>query len=205
MGLTPRLEDFDHTTHDSRGIVGVKDGVEYSISEEEWKKAHPEHRNTECKECTFASNIEELLVFNVPKEMRDKANHRPEFIGKFTMPGWTGHSGFYLFKCEVCQEICVDYPHGYRGNGCLYLRCGQCGYEIVLTPRKYGDVYKRDNVVPPPTFWKMIKTLWALRKVKNLKWFEGSEDERRALQKPLNTEDQQKLKTSGRVPTELES
>lgn len=146
MGLIPDLKDFDHTIHDSRGIVGVKDGVEYPVSEEDWKKAHPEHRNTECKECIFVLDTSTILSFHVPKEVRDKANHEPKFIGKFTMPGWTGHSSFYLFKCIDCENVCVDYPHGYTSWGSCYLTCAKCGSGPILKKKEY---YERDSIVVP--------------------------------------------------------
>lgn len=163
MGLTPDLKDFDHTIHDSRGIVGVKDGVEYPVSEEDWKKAHPEHRNVDCKECTFVLDTASILSLYVPREVRDKANKKPKFVGKFTMPGWSGHSGFYLFGCPECDDICVDYPHGYSENGCIYVRCNRCQFKIVFYPDRHRDIYSREGVVPPPTIWQQLSSVWNSR------------------------------------------
>ncbi len=155
---------FDYTVIDSKGIRGVKDGKETPISAEEWEKAHPEHRNTGCKECTFVPDTGTLLAFNVPKEVRDKANQKPKFVGKFTMPNWTGHSGFYIFLCPNCDEVRVDYPHGYCENGHLYIRCDRCRFRVVLYSGEYRDIYRRENVVAPPTFWEELKIFWKNRK-----------------------------------------
>lgn len=111
-----------------------------------------------CSDCTFVADTGTLLT------LRDKASHKPEFVGKFTMSGWTGHSGFYLFKCPDCEDICVDYPHGYCENGCLYIRCDRCQFRIVFYPGQYKDVYKRENVIAPLTFWEELKCLWRDRK-----------------------------------------
>lgn len=123
----------------------------------------------ECSECSFVPDAGALLVFVVPKEIRDRANHKPEFVGKFTMPGWSGHSGFYVFKCPECDEVRIDYPHGYCENGRIYIRCDKCRFQIVFYPGKYRDVYEREGVVMPPTFWEELKHLWRKRNRKKLK------------------------------------
>lgn len=122
----------------------------------------------ECSECTFVPDADTLLTFCVSRELRNSVSHEPVFVGKFTMNGWVGHSGFYLFHCPDCEDVCVDYPHGYRENGYLYIRCGRCRYEVTFTPgRKYKEIYKREKVVAPPTFWETIRELWRLRKRNN--------------------------------------
>ncbi|KKR02549.1 MAG: hypothetical protein UT29_C0001G0029 [Candidatus Yanofskybacteria bacterium GW2011_GWA1_39_13] len=148
MSVTPRLEDFDHTIHDSRGIVGVKDGIEYPVSKEEWDKAHPEHRNTGCKECTFVQDKDTLLTFIVPREAKEGATKEPKDCGIFTMPGWTGHSHFYLFKCVECGKVTVDYPHGYHGPY-WYLRCDDCECTFDLSSSKFRSIYKDNNGFVP--------------------------------------------------------
>ena len=40
-------------------------------------------------------------------------------IGFRKYPGWRGSLPFYLYKCQICGEYHIDYPHGYTG----YLRC----------------------------------------------------------------------------------
>lgn len=203
MSSVSNCLDYDYIVLDSKGRRGVKDGKEYPITEEDWQRAHPEHRNTECKECTFVPDAETLLTFHVSREVRGTASDQPEFVGKFTMPGWSGHSGFYLFRCPDCDDTCIDYPHGYTSEGCLYIRCDHCRFKIVFTPRKYKDVYRREKVVSPPTFWETLKELWRLRKAMVMKI--PIEDYEK-LQRPLNMEDQKKLKVPGvRVPTDLES
>ena len=140
--------DFEYTIHDASGIRGIKEGKEYPISREEWRIMRPEHKTTGCKECEFVRNIEILLVYVISRDMREKARAEPKFVGKFTMPDWTGHSSFYLFKCKGCKAVVIDYLHGYR-DGYLYLFCGCCHREIILKPRKYRKVYERDNVYIP--------------------------------------------------------
>jgi hypothetical protein len=154
MDSAPSMKDFDYTVFDSSGIKGVKDGKEYPISKEEWDKAHPEHKNIECAECSFVQDKETLLTFIISRELKEQAGSIPKFVGKFSMPGWVGHSSFYVFRCQECKSITVDYPHGYRGD-CMFVRCGDCSYEIVLNPRKFRAIYKRDNLhVPREITWK---------------------------------------------------
>ena len=117
-----------------------------------------------CSDCTFVVDPSNLLLYFVSRKMRASAGKKPVFVGKFTMPDWVGHSGFYLFKCQDCGNVCIDYPHGYRDNGCLYIKCYRCQLEVILTPGKYREVYQRENVVAPPTFWEEVKGLWKLRK-----------------------------------------
>lgn len=117
------LNDFDHVIHDSDGIRGVRNGKESPISEEEWKRANPEHKDVGCTQCTFAKDREYMLDNLVSKEQKDKADKgRVVSVGKFTMPGWSGHLNFYLFKCPSCQEMVVNYPHG-GGN---HINCLEC-------------------------------------------------------------------------------
>ena len=118
----------------------------------------------ECPECRFVPDAGNLLAFLVPKEEREKANQKPVFVGKFTMPGWSGHSGFYIFRCPECEEVSIDYPHGYCENGCLYICCDICQFRIVFYPRQYREVYQREGVAAPPTFWEELKVLWRNRK-----------------------------------------
>ncbi len=118
----------------------------------------------ECSDCKFAPDSGAILTFFVPRELRDLAGNKPVFVGKFTMGGCTRPSGFYLFRCPDCGDTCIDYPHGYRSNGRLYIQCDRGRVEIILPPGKYKDVYKREKVVAPPTFWEELKSLWKLKK-----------------------------------------
>ena len=118
----------------------------------------------ECSECSFVPDAGTLLAFVVSREVRDRTGQKPEFVGKFTMPGWTGHSGFYVFKCPECDDVRIDYPHGYCENGCLYIYCDKCRFRIVFYPGRYRDVYKREQVVAPPTVWEILKYHWKNRK-----------------------------------------
>ena len=154
MALSAKASDYDHTIHDINGIVGVKDGVKYPINKEDWNRENPhkEHRDSECRECSFVNDVETLFAFLVSREQKQQATSKPLFVGKFTMPGWSGHSGFYLFKCLECGDVNVDYPHGYCDFGCLFLSCKMCRERLVLDPRKEGTVYKAEGVpIPLPS------------------------------------------------------
>lgn len=142
---------YDYTVHDRKGIIGVKDGVEYPISKEDWERENPrvDHKDTNCTECSFVSDADTLFMFNITREQKERASHNPEFVGKFTMPGWTGHSGFHLFKCQECGTVCVDYPHGYTDNGLLYLRCKDCRTNLVLRPKEERAIYVNEGVHIP--------------------------------------------------------
>ncbi|MEX2090540.1 MAG: hypothetical protein WD989_00175 [Candidatus Paceibacterota bacterium] len=156
---TPNIGEFDHIVFDSRGIRGVKDGKEYSISEEEYRTMRPEHRNVGCGKCSFVQDKGTLFAFFVDRKEKAIANEKPKFVGFFTLPNWVGHSGFYLFKCPDCGNLCIDYPHGYHENGCLYVRCERCDFTTTFYPDKYGDVYERENIVAPSSVWQEIKHL----------------------------------------------
>ena len=143
MESKPAVGDFEYTIHDTGGIVGVdKEGNKHPVSKEEWQKAYPEHRNAGCTECTFVLDQESLFTFFVPRELKEKATEEPFFVGEFTMPKWTGHSGFYLFKCQNCESAVVDYPHGYHGD-LMYLRCSYCHASFDLTTQK--EIYKQEG------------------------------------------------------------
>ena len=143
------IQDFEYTIHDAKGIRGVKDGKEYPITEEEYRRKNPYHRDVRCTECNFVQDKETLLLWVISREAKEKATTEPSFIGKFTMPDWTGHSAFYLFRCEYCDSVIVDYPHGYSNGGCIYLRCDLCREKLVPHPIKDRDIYLRDNVHIP--------------------------------------------------------
>lgn len=118
----------------------------------------------ECSDCSFVVDATTLLLFLVPREIRERAGKKPEFVGKFTMTDWAGHSGFYIFKCSDCDIVCIDYPHGYCENGCLFLRCDKCQFRFVFYPSQYRDVYEREGVVAPLTTWETLKHFWRNRK-----------------------------------------
>ncbi len=141
--------DYDYTVHDDKGVRGFKDEEELPISRENWGNSRQYHSDSGCMECSFVQDTKTLFVFMVPREKRNSAGTKPEFVGKFTMPGWAGHSSFYMFRCKYCDEIVVDYPHGYRGDsGLMYLRCsnGNCQSEIDMTS---AEAYERDNLFVP--------------------------------------------------------
>lgn len=155
------IKDFEYFVSDSNGRKGFKDGKEYPISEEDWQKANPKHRDIECVECTFVSDKETLFLHNISREDKENVDEEPKFVGKFNMFGWIGHSSFYLFKCKFCKEIVLDYPHGYRGDF-MYLRCDRCKEEVILVGKRYKDVYDRDGFHWPvrPSFRDLLKLLF---------------------------------------------
>lgn len=73
----------------------------------------------ECPECSFVNDRESILL---PFELRQNISSKPVFLGLFTLPGWSGHSGFYAFKCRRCGRVNVDYPHGHV----MYFTCFDC-------------------------------------------------------------------------------
>ena len=162
-------DDFDCFSISSCGIVGIKkDGTRHPISREDYKKLYPEHKNVGCTECIFAQDKNTLLIYSVSRELRERANEKLQFVGKFTMPGWVGHSSFYLFRCHECGNVGVDYPHGYRGEF-LYIRCDVCRYEIILSPSRYRDIYERDQVfVPTRNLLKLISSLYNFLRIRIL-------------------------------------
>ena len=99
---------------DSNGRRIIRGGKEYPLSEEEYKALNPEHSATACKKCTFAQSKDKILEawIGVPKNY---------YLGQFTMPGFTGHLPFFVFKCDNCSEFFADYPHG---GG--YVICTEC-------------------------------------------------------------------------------
>lgn len=163
MDSKPTVGDFDYTIIDPKGIKGMKDGMEYPITEDEWQKAHPEHKDTGCTECTFVQDQETLFTFFVARELKEKVGKRPVFVGKFTMPKWVGHSGFYVFRCKECNEVSVDYPHGYTNWELCYLWCQRhgCGLQLVLRPGADKDrsVYIREKIALPPTLKEHAKNI----------------------------------------------
>ncbi len=103
----------------------------------------------ECPECIFVENKESIFVS--PQD-RAGAKKKPTFIGKFTMKGWVGHSGFYLFRCKNCGTASVDYPHGYTNFGLIFLRCSNCGENLPLEVCEERGIYEREKAyIPPPT------------------------------------------------------
>lgn len=76
------------------------------------------------------------------------------------MSGWTGHSGFYLFRCESCGEVCIDYPHGYTDFGLMFLRCDHCRETLTLEVTEERSVYEREKVfIPKETRDERIRDL----------------------------------------------
>ena len=118
----------------------------------------------DCSHCAFLANIESIFVDG---KTQGKALRKPQLVGLFTLPGWTGHSSFYCFACEFCEKLAVDYPHGYTSdgsrNGLLYLKCNHCNSQLVLYDRKFYEV---EEVNAPPTFWQLFKEAFQARNSK---------------------------------------
>ena len=115
--------DYDYVVVDTQGIRKVKNGVERLVSQEDWDRECERrlHKNSGCTQCSFVTDIETFLLYTVSRDLKDNFTNRrrPHFLGFYTMPGWVGHSGFYLFMCNDCCAVRVDYPHGYDDVGCL--------------------------------------------------------------------------------------
>lgn len=142
MDSRMNLDDFDHVVYDSEGSRGVKDGKIHLISEEEWRRMNPKHKDVGCTKCTFAKDEDDILDNFISKKLKDGANEGKIVpVGKFTMPGWSGHLNFYLFRCPSCQEMIVNYPHG-KGNFVNCLKCKE-GYADVrnLITRLFGSIF----------------------------------------------------------------
>ena len=123
MDSRMNLDDFDHVILDAKGIRGVKGGDTHLISEEEWRRIKPQHKDIGCTKCTFAKDREYILDHFINKRLKNKASKgKIVSVGKFTMPGWPGHLNFYLFECPNCQEMVVNYPHG-KGAHVNCLKC----------------------------------------------------------------------------------
>lgn len=149
MAFGDNQSDFDYTVSDASGKKGVKDGREYPISEEKWLSWQKEHKDSGCSDCSFVQDKKTLFIFLVPRELKEKATARPLFFGKFTMPGWSGHSGFYLFKCGSCNQVSVDYPHGYTSSGLIFLRCDHCQEKTPLEVKEERAIYEMEGIFIP--------------------------------------------------------
>ncbi len=102
-----------------------------------------------CDECLVVESTRDILLYNTNRELKEKVTSNPELCGKFTQPGWSGHSCFYVFKCENCSTVCVDYPHGYTQFGLLFLRCSNCCGDLPLQVPRYNSIYIDADVVIP--------------------------------------------------------
>ena len=115
----------------------------------------------ECSECIFVANQESVFTGWGDK----KVGKIPKCVGCFTMPNWSGHCNFYIFSCPFCGNSSVDYPHGYTSDGTrsglLYLSCQDCE---AIQPLYDKDIYKASGMPAPPSFWGVVKSVWAMRK-----------------------------------------
>lgn len=115
----------------------------------------------QCPECSFVESKEQILTYNVSKENKKRAGLKPMFVGFFMMEGYTGHCAFYIFKCQHCGGLNVDYPHGYTDGGYLYLQCCDCqGYLVLDSKRKYGKIYEREGMSKPLSFFQVLKGIY---------------------------------------------
>lgn len=154
---------------DSKGRRVIRGGKEHPLSDEDFRKLYPVHKDSGCQDCIFVQDKQTLLTFIVPRQLKTGATKRPSFVGMFTMPGWTGHSAFYLFKCVECSWVSIDYPHGYTSQGLIFLRCDNCREKLVLRPFRDRDIYKRDNVhIPTKPSRKERKQLADLMKARRI-------------------------------------
>src|SRR3989338_3421605 len=94
------------------------------------------HKENGCIDCKFAPDKNSIFVWHTKKELKEHISKKPAFVGLFTLPGWVGHSGFYLFKCGNCGKTVIDHPHGYTEHGLLFLRCDSCEVKFSIKPNK---------------------------------------------------------------------
>ncbi len=168
MAFGDSPSDYDYTIWDTNGKRGMKDGKEYPISEERWLLWHKDHKDSGCTECNFVQDKETLFVYLVSRDLKEKATFKPLFFRKFTMTGWTGHSGFYLFKCKSCHRVSIDYPHGYTSCGLMFLSCDNCQEKLPLEVIKDKTIYEREGAFIPvarsfrKNVWNVGLTLLAI-------------------------------------------
>ena len=118
--------DFDYIILETGQITGVRGDKRYPLTKEEYDRMNPEHKNVDCKECTFVENKKEIFALLSENDL-ESAKIKPKKIGKFTMPKFLGHLNFYLFRCPSCKRPQVDYPH--LGH-CL--DCESCNYSVSI-------------------------------------------------------------------------
>lgn len=162
MGFSAKASDYDFTIHDANGVVGVKDGVEHIIKKDDWDRENPhiEHRDSGCTECRFVQDKETIFIYLVSRDIKDKVTNKPLLVGKFTMTGWTGHYGFYLFRCESCSHVSVDRLHGYTDFGLMYLRCDFCQKILPIEVTNEREIYETEGVyIPKPTREERLQDL----------------------------------------------
>jgi len=128
--------------YDANGRKKVVDGKEYLITEEEYRRENPYHKDVGCTECSFVQDNETLFTYLVPREMKERATGDPEFVGKFTLPGYTGHFSFYVFKCPFCMKVSVSSISSVRR-----LWCTHCGDYYRLDPIRHRSIITRDREV----------------------------------------------------------
>lgn len=136
MDSAPNIPDFEYTILDHKGRRGIKDGKEYLITEEEYRKNNPFHKDTDCKECIFAPTDEDIILYYVPRELKESIGTDPVFIGKFCLPFMLSHLNYYIFRCNFCSEVVVSYLYG----GGRRLWCPTCRDYIRLDPVRHGDL-----------------------------------------------------------------
>src|SRR3989344_3345266 len=107
---------------DGRDRKIIRDGKARPITEEEYRKLYPFHKDVGCEECTLVADTEDILLYFVSQGMKDRANKNPVFLGIFCLPNHTDHRGFYLFRCDSCSNVDV----GYICGGGRRLRCSYC-------------------------------------------------------------------------------
>lgn len=118
----------------------------------------PSHDADACGQCTFVAHKDCIVVTPAQRAQAEVTlgkvlrAHLGLYdleetiipLGRFTMPGWTGHGMFWLFTCPECQLPAVDYLHGYRP----YLRCPLCDVRLSVNGARF---YEAAGLPLPPT------------------------------------------------------
>lgn len=126
------FSDYDYLVIGFDGKKLVKGKKEFPITDEEYNKMFPEHRLTGCTECTFAYSLQAIVDTASEKSKKRAASGKVVDMGQFTMPNFSGHIEFYLFKCSSCNQLSANYCPG----GGVFVYCNHCGHGWVSTETK---------------------------------------------------------------------
>lgn len=85
-------------------------------------------------------------------------------LGRYTLPGFSGHMMWYGFICCNCGGINCDYIHGHDA----YITCQLCGSNIYVHSKRF---YTNDGR-PAPRPWRDLFRFWRMsrrmRKMRNI-------------------------------------
>ncbi len=135
MDFVPGVPEDEAVFFDGNVRTVIRNGQRVVISEEEYCRMNPFHKDTDCKECNFVGDKEDILLYHVSRELRENIGDEPIFVGKFCEPIMTGHQPYFLFRCGFCNHVSVNCISGRRR-----LFCRNCKEQTRLDPAKYQDI-----------------------------------------------------------------